>query len=190
MTTMPVLTAMPVLTTERLVLRPFVPEDAPELQRLAGHVEISRNTLTIPHPYPDGAAEQWIAARAGRFETSGDLQFAIVSRDSGVLAGSVGLVVNREHERGEIGYWIGVDFWGRGYAAEAAGAVVDYGFGVAGLNRIFASHFAGNAASGRVLQKAGMRHEGTQRQGFKKWGEYLDAELYAILRSDWALTRS
>jgi len=184
------MTTMPAVTTERLLLRPFGPDDAPELQRLAGNIEIARGTLTIPHPYPDGAAEQWIAAHAGRFETTGDLQFAIVARDSWALAGSIGLHVNREHERGELGYWIGVEHWGRGYAAEAAQAVVDYGFRVAGLNRIFASHFVTNPASGRVLQKAGMRHEGTQRQAFRKWGEFIDAELYAILRCDWELTRS
>ncbi|HWS72312.1 MAG TPA: GNAT family N-acetyltransferase [Thermoanaerobaculia bacterium] len=177
---------MPTLTTERLLLRPFAPADAPELQRLAGHIEIARNTLSIPHPYPDGAAEHWIGGHAEQFAASGDVHFAIVPRDSGVLAGAIGLLLNRDHERAEIGYWIGVQWWGRGYAAEAAQATVDYGFTVATLNRIFAAHFTRNPASGRVLQKIGMRHEGTQRQVFRKWGEFLDAEQYAILRRDWA----
>jgi ribosomal-protein-alanine N-acetyltransferase len=184
------MTTMPALATERLVLRPFEPGDAPALQQLAGHVEIARNTLSIPHPYPDGAAERWIAGHAGQFAADGHVHFAIVPRDSGLLAGAIGLLVNREHERAELGYWIGVGFWGRGYGSEAARAVVDYGFGVADLNRIFAAHFAHNPASGRVLRKAGLRHEGTQRQVFRKWGEFLDAETYAILRSDWEAART
>ncbi len=74
--------------------------------------------------------------------------------------------------------------WGRGFATEAAKAVVQYGFDRLVLHRIYAEHFTRNASSGRVLQKIGMRHEGTMRQAHKKWGEYLDTELYAILRSD------
>lgn len=180
---------LPALTTERLLLRPFTLDDAPELHRLAGHVEIARNTLSIPHPYPDGAAEHWIGGHAEQFAANGDIHWAIVPHDSGALAGAIGLLIHRDHARAEIGYWIGVDFWGRGYAAEAAQATVDYGFSVAALNRIFAAHFTRNSASGRVLQKIGMRHEGTQRQVFRKWGEFLDAEQYAILRSDWEAAR-
>lgn len=182
--------AHPSTSSERLLLRPFEAGDAPELQRLVGHIEIARGTLTIPHPYPDGAAQQWIASHAPQFESDGHLHFAIVIRETNALAGAIGLIVNREHARAEIGYWIGVDFWGRGYAVEAARATIDYGFAETGLNRIFGAHFSTNPASGRVLQKAGMRHEGTHRQAFRKWGEFLDAEMYAILRSEWEAART
>ena len=69
-------------------------------------------------------------------------------RDDEVLVGAVGLRLKREHDRAELGYWIGVPYWGRGYATEAAAAVVGYAFETLGLHRVFASHYTKNAASG------------------------------------------
>ncbi|HKB78454.1 MAG TPA: GNAT family protein, partial [Thermoanaerobaculia bacterium] len=79
----------------------------------------------------------------------------------------------------------GVPYWGLGYATEAAGAVVRFGFESLSLNRIFACHFVRNPASGRVLRKLGMQHEGTMRQHVRKWDEYVDLEYYAILHQDY-----
>jgi RimJ/RimL family protein N-acetyltransferase len=171
---------MTTLTTERLLLRPFTLADAPAVQRLAGAREVALNTLLIPHPYPEGAAEAWIS----KPRDPNSINFAITLRDSGELAGAIGLVVGREYDRAEIGYWIGVEYWNRGYATEAARAVIRYGFQELNLNRIFAMYFARNAASGRVMQKLGMRHEGTLREHLVKWGERIDVELYGILRRD------
>jgi RimJ/RimL family protein N-acetyltransferase len=159
--------------------------DAPDVQRLCNVREIALNTLLIPHPYPDGAAEEWIGAYPEKFGKGAALTFAITLREDAVLAGAIGMRIQRENDSGEIGYWIGVPFWGRGIATEAVRAMIEYGFDKLALNRIYAEHFTRNPASGRVLQKAGMRHEGTLRQTHKKWGEYVDAEMYAILRSDW-----
>jgi len=172
----------PTLTTGRLTLRPCVAEDAEAIQRLVSDIEIARNTLNIPHPYPDGGAAEWIAKHAGPLEDDQEIVFVIVVRDSGELAGVMGLVP-KKHDRAEIGYWIGVPYWGRGYATEAARAVIAYAF-EAGFNRVEAEHFSRNPASGRVMQKAGMVHEGRRRQAVRKWDEYLDVEAYAILRSD------
>ena len=172
---------VPVLRTARLTLRPFKAEDAPRIQELASAREVALNTLRIPHPYPDGAAEEWIASQPAK-EATGFFNFAI---DDGQFVGSCGLIVNRDDDLAEIGYWIGVPYWGRRYASEAAAELVRYGFEEMGLNRIFAAYFARNAASGSVLRKIGMKHEGTLRQAAKKWGEYQDLEMYAIVRSDW-----
>jgi RimJ/RimL family protein N-acetyltransferase len=98
--------------------------------------------------------------------------------------GAIGLRVEAEHERAEVGYWIGVSYWGQGYATEAARAAVDFAFRHFGVNRVFAFHFTTNPASGRVLQKIGMRREGTRRQHTLKWGEFLDSDLYAALRAE------
>ena len=166
------------ITTRRLTLRPFTDADAPAVQRLAGAREVALNTLLIPHPYPDGAAESWIASHG----QGGELVFAI---DDGQLVGAMGLIIDRLHDRAEIGYWIGVPFWGRGYATEAAAAVVRCGFEEHRVNRIFAQVFRRNPASARVLQKVGMRYEGTLRQHVKKWDEYVDVDSYGILRGDW-----
>ena len=171
----------PTLRTKRLVLRPFTLADAPRVQQLAGAREVALNTLTIPHPYPDGAAEEWIASHDAKFE-QGQINFAI---DDGRLVGAIGLVTKREDDIAEIGYWIGVPYWGRGYASEAAEAVIRYGFEDQRLNKIYAAHFTRNPASGRILQKLGMHQEGTLRQHHRKWDEYVDSELYAILKQDW-----
>jgi len=168
-----------ILDTERLVLRPPTLEDAPAIQRLAGAREVALNTLNIPHPYPDGAAEAWI----GRHSTDNDANFVITLRESGEMVGIIGLVINRDHARAEIGYWIAVPHWNRGYATEAGRVVVRYALEELKLNRVFAEHFTRNPASGRVLQKMGMRHEGTLRH-IVKWGEPIDAELYAIVREE------
>jgi len=92
--------------------------------------------------------------------------------------------IEPDHRRAELGYWVGVPYWGNGYATEAARAVVKYGFGTLGLHRIFASHFANNPASARVLRKIGMRYEGRLRGHVLKWGEFLDLEMYGMLASD------
>lgn len=176
------------ITTERLVLRDYTLTDAPAIERLVGAREVARNTLRIPHPYPEGEAERWIATH-DEARANGNHVFAITLRVGGDLIGTVGLHVTADHDHGEIGYWIGVPYWGHGYATEAAGAVMQFGFDALSLNRIFASHFSRNPASGRVLQKIGMQHEGTLRQHFKKWNEYVDLECYALLRADYLARR-
>lgn len=175
---------LPRLETVRLWLRSFELTDASEVQRLAGDRLIAATTLNIPHPYPDGAAEEWLRRSAERAAAGESLNYAIERRSDSALVGSVALSIEPEHNRAELGYWIGVPYWGQGYATEAAGELVRYGLETLGLNRIYAYHFPSNPASGRVLQKIGMAYEGRRRQHSLKWGEYLDSESYAILRSD------
>ncbi len=176
---------LPLLETPRLHLRPYAPADAAAVQRLAGDAAVAATTLLIPHPYPDGAAEGWIGTHAARWAAQQELVLAITLRTSGELLGSIGLVIDAVHEKAELGYWIGVPYWGRGYATEAVRAVLGHGFGGLGLNRIQAHHMAHNPASGRVLEKAGLRREGTSLQALKKNGEFCDAIFYGVLRRDW-----
>ena len=169
------------LTTERLLLRAFTLADVAAVQRLVNSREVALNTLRIPFPYPDGEAERWIATHD---EKKDDHVFAVTLRDAEEFIGCVGLHVKADHDHAELGYWIGVPYWGNGYATEAAGAVLRFGFETLPLNRVFAMHFSRNPASGRVLQKLGMRHEGTLRQHLKKWNEYVDLECYGIVRCE------
>lgn len=180
---------MPVLTTARLRLRPFTLADAPDVQRLAGAREIAAMTLRIPHPYPDGVAEGWILSHAGAWERGDELNLAVTRLDDGLLLGAIGLALALPDARAELGYWVGVSYWGQGYATEAARALVAYGFDVLHVERIHACHFAGNPASGRVLRNAGMIHEGTQRRHVVKWGRTEDLELYGMLREEFAAMR-
>lgn len=175
----------PVLHTARLLLRPFEPPDAPAVETLAGAFEIADATLTVPHPYPPGAAVEWIASHAARWETGAGVTFAIVEREEGAVVGAIGLAIVPKYRHAELGYWVGVPFWNRGYCTEAGRAVLECGFRELGLHRIHARHLTRNPASGRVMQKLGMQLEGIQRGGTLKWGKFEDLAMYAILEPEW-----
>jgi RimJ/RimL family protein N-acetyltransferase len=176
----------PTLETTRLILRPFTLGDARDVQRLAGDREIASTTLNVPHPYEDGMAEQWIGTHQEKYERGELVNFAIVRRVDNALIGAIGLRINQQHTHAELGYWIGKPYWNTGYGTEAARAVVAYGFERCGLHRIHASHLTRNPASGRVLQKIGMRYEGCLRQHVNKWEVFEDLALYGILQSEYS----
>lgn len=173
---------LPNIETERLMLRPFNLNDAKEVQRLAGDVEIAKTTLNIPHPYEDGIAEEWISQHEGEYEKGASLTLAITHREEKYLIGAIGLMMNKNYDRAELGYWIGKPYWGKGYCTEAAKALCDYGFINSGLNKIYATHLKRNPASGRVMQKIGMKQEGILKEHVKKWGKYEDLVYYGILK--------
>jgi ribosomal-protein-alanine N-acetyltransferase len=180
------MTERPMLETRRLILRPFTLLDAPAVKRLAGDRRVADTTLNIPHPYEDGMAEGWISTHQGAFERGDSVTWAIVRRQDEALIGAIGLRIEEAFDRAEMGYWVGVPYWNKGYCTEAARAVAGYVFGQRGLNRLHATHLARNPASGRVMQKLGMIYEGTLRQHVKKWGAYEDLLCYGLLRGEWS----
>lgn len=175
----------PTLFTVRLELRPFSIEDAPAVHALAGAREVADTTLNIPHPYERGMAEEWIESHAAAYADRSKVTFAVLDRFAGGLVGAIGLAVHAGHSRAELGYWIGVPFWNQGYATEAAAATIRFGFEELGLNRIFAQHFVRNPASGRVMQKLWMQHEGRLRQHVCKRGRFEDVDHYGLLVEVW-----
>lgn len=180
------MTGQPILVTDRLLLRPFDVADASEVQRLAGDYEVASSALGIPYPYPDGAAEAWIATLLPGFEKGAHAVYAVTLRSEQDLVGAAGLVeANRRHGRAELGYWVGRPYWGCGYATEAARAVIEYGFSVMGLHRVYAMHFSRNPASGRVMEKCGMVHEAHLREHDRKFDVYEDVDVRGILRDEW-----
>lgn len=174
----------PILQTRRLILRPFTLGDAPEVQRLAGAPEIADTTLNVPHPYEDSMAEAWIGGHAAQFAAGNNVTYAIILRDGERLIGCAGLMIEKRHRRAEIGYWLGVPFWNQGYITEAASALVDYGFHAMGLNKITASHFTRNPASGRVMEKLGMTREGLLPQHVWKNDRFEDLAVYGLLNTE------
>src|ERR1700730_14944877 len=176
--------AFPALQTERLTLRVHARSDIPALMPLIGAREVAATTLRIPHPYTEADAPNFIAGWQDAPSSGSGLRLGIVLRESDTLCGGVGLRIEPDHRRAELGYWIGVPHWGRGYATEAARAMVQYGFALLAGGRFSESHFVDNLASARVLIKIGMRHEGRQRGHILKWGEFLDIEMYATVASD------
>jgi ribosomal-protein-alanine N-acetyltransferase len=170
-----------ILRTDRLLLRPFARTDIPALVTLTGARGIAATTLRIPHPYSASDAEAFLA----KMEEDKQIAFAITMQPAGILIGGLGLRLEPDHNRAELGYWVGVPYWGKGYATEAARVAVRYGFETLGLHRIHASHFSNNPASGAVLRKIGMKHEGCLRDHILKWDQHLDLEVYAVLRSEY-----
>ncbi len=175
----------PELETERLLLRRFRDEDAEATARLAGDRAIWRTTIAIPHPYEPSMAREWFATHAASLEQGTEVVFAIARREDGTLVGAVGLSsISLEHSRAELGYWVGRPFWNRGYCTEAARAALVYAFDRLGLARVYAAHFRGNDASGRVMEKLGMRREGVMRAHVIKDGRPVDLVCYAVLRDE------
>jgi len=172
------------LRTPRLFLCSLRHSHLDSMLPLISAKEVAATTLRIPHPYTRDDAEKYFASMEPEVDKGKMLRMSIFVEFSGEYCGSIGLHIEREHGRAELGYWIGVPFWGHGYASEAASAIVAYGIQTLGLNRIFATVFAGNTASRRVAEKSGMKYEGCMRQHVNKWGKYLDVEIYAVLASE------
>lgn len=175
----------PIIDTPRLTLRPFTLADGPTVQRLAGVYEVADTTLNIPHPYPDGAAEQWIMTHPDTFAQGTGVSFAMVLRATAELCGAISLGIHQRYQHAELGYWLGVPYWNQGYTTEGAAALLTYGFTVLQLHRIHARHFTRNPASGRVMQKLGMTFEGIQREHVRKGERFEDVANYGILRREW-----
>jgi RimJ/RimL family protein N-acetyltransferase len=144
------------------------------------HANDRRVWLTLrdrfPHPYTVGDAEAWIGV-AGAQAPAWD--FAIAVGDEAV--GGIGLIPGQDVHRlsAELGYWLGQAFWGRGIATTAVRWITELAFGERGLLRVQAHVFEGNAASMRVLEKAGYQLEGILRRSVIKEGRILDQYLYA-----------
>ena len=174
------------IKTERLRLRPLELLDASDIQRLAGDRDVAATTRSIPHPYPDGYAGRWIGDCQAESETGSLVISAVTLRESGEFVGIVELQIDGgpPSQQAQLSYWIGKPHWSRGYATEAATAIVKHGFANLGLERVRASHFSRNPASGRVLQKIGMSHEGTLVQHINKWGALEDVEQYGMSKAD------
>ncbi|MES2988311.1 MAG: GNAT family N-acetyltransferase [Pseudomonadota bacterium] len=142
--------------TERLTLRPAWAEDAPLLAEAIGHEAVVRNLARAPWPYPIEAAETF----AESFDDPSEAKFLVFEHIGGQirLIGGMGVGALKD-EPHELGYWITPDAWGRGYATEAAAAVLRAAK-AAGVRRVTAGHFIDNPASGRVLRKLGFRPTG------------------------------
>ncbi|MBX7118423.1 MAG: GNAT family N-acetyltransferase [Gemmatimonadaceae bacterium] len=175
---------LPTLRTARLVLRAFATADAGAVARNLADGRIAQNTLTIPHPYPAGAAEEFIASHAPAWSAGKRATWAVTRAADGELVGAIGLALARAHRRAEIGYWIAIAEWGKGYATEATRGVVAYAFETLGLHRVEAHHFLENPASGRVMRNAGLQPEGVHRGAVWREGRPRDLASYAILATD------
>ena len=145
---------------------------------------MASTTRLIPHPYPPGMAEEWLATLPTMYQRAEAINWGI-TLDGGPILGTIRLVLNAADNHAELGYWVGKPFWNNGYCTEAARTVVAYGFDVLSLERIFANYMARNPASGRVLAKLGMQQEGFLRRHRRKFGRYEDLIVCGITKAEW-----
>ncbi|OAB42163.1 GNAT family N-acetyltransferase [Paenibacillus glacialis] len=147
------------MTTERLILRSFELSDAHRVSELCNNYNIYKSTLTLPYPYPIDCAISWIQTHENNFNNNKSYEFSITDKSTNELYGALGLTNNQTHRNGELGYWIGEEHWGKGYAR----------------------YFASNPGSGRVMQKSGMVKEGVLLQHIYKENKFEELIHYGIL---------
>ena len=176
--------SIPVLETERLRLRPFTFDDEVAVFALVSDPEIARFVRFEAHR--NRAETRAFLELVFECYGRGDpFAWAIVLREDTRLIGSCGFVSQApERKSAEIGYWLGKPYWGKGYAVEAALALVRFGFEQMGLERVEAKCFNENRAGQRVIEKLGMNFEGTDRSERIK-GAYPELKVYGIAQQDW-----
>jgi RimJ/RimL family protein N-acetyltransferase len=178
------------LETTRLLLRPPCPADFEAIHAYAADAEVTRYMSFGPNT-PEETREFLARCEAERLgEPRADYTFAITLKESGRLVGSCGMMVDSSvNRRGEIGFCLHAPFWGRGYAPEAAEALLEFGFRELDLHRVFARCHPDNRASARVQEKIGMRYEGCLRESSYVKGTWWSWEYRAILSHEWRARR-
>ncbi|HAF34868.1 GNAT family N-acetyltransferase [Sphingobacterium sp. UBA7038] len=172
----------PQLVTERLILNAIDTTDIPQIVDYLQDKVYSDFTSNIPYPYRKEDAEYWLKLAEEAFANRKGFTFAIRNKDK-KLIGAIGLQ-DEGSDKAELGYWIAIPYWNNGYVTEAAKAIIEFGFKELNFNKIFATYFPHNPASGKVMEKIGMKKEALLKQHLKKDGRYYDIPLYAIFRTD------
>lgn len=177
---------LPVLTTPRLTLRPMSMRDAADIYAYSRDPEVARHVLWDAHQSLN-ESKAYLRFILKQYRDGTPSSYGIVLNATGRLVGTIGFMwYNQENNAAEVGYSLARSLWNNGLMTEALSAVIDMGFTELNLHRIEAQHESVNPASGRVMEKCGMRHEGRLRGRIFNKGKFVDVELYAILRSDWA----
>ena len=176
---------IPVLETARLILRAPRLEDAEAVAALVNDRRIAENTSRIPHPYGLADAQAFLTAANS---DDGEIVFLICASNGGIV-GCCG-IAKLDGETPEIGYWLGVPFWGKGYATEAARALIDHAFGELGYDRLLAGARVSNPASRRVLEKCGFQWTGVGLYRIRALASSAPCDRFRLDRGLWASLKS
>ncbi|WP_214484602.1 GNAT family protein [Bacillus sp. SM2101] len=172
------------LETERLLLRPLTTDDSGRIEEMAGDFEVAKSTLNIPHPYPEGSAVQFIESILNAEKNNKIVMFGITEKEANRLIGLININLSESFSRGELAYWVGKEYWGKGYGTEASKALLEYGFNHLHLNKIFAASFTSNPGSWRIMEKIGLKYEGTLKQHVARFGQFYDLAYYGLLKEE------
>jgi RimJ/RimL family protein N-acetyltransferase len=176
--------SIPVLETKRLTLRAPRLEDAKTVATLANDRRIAENTARIPHPYKVSDAETFI----GGANKTGEAAFLIALRD-GTVIGACGIVFQYEATP-ELGYWLGVPYWGQGYATEALHAVIDFAFADLAHEALQAGARVTNPASRRVLEKCGFQWTGVGLYRISSIKSSAPIDRFRLERGIWSALKT
>jgi 8-oxo-dGTP diphosphatase len=174
------------LKTERLTLRPFRPEDSADVHRLINNFDVAKMLEMVRFPYDQTEADEWVTSAIRGLANGTGCHLAITCREGArdVLAGAVGITIDRASRTGRLGYWLGQKFWGRGVASEAARRLTSWGFANLDINKIVATIAEDNPASMSVLRHIGFRESGGGQQRFASRGVDVPIRLFEATRDD------
>ena len=175
--------SIPVLETERLTLRAPKLEDAKQVAALANDKRIAENTRRIPHPYSRADAEDFIASANAK---RGDINFLILR--NGAPIGGCG-IATPDDGIPDIGYWLGVKFWGQGYGTEAVRAIIDFAFTELGHDELQGGARVTNPASRRILEKCGFQWTGVGLCRIQALNSSAPIDRFRLDRSLWMSLR-
>lgn len=177
---------IPVLETKRLTLRAPLLEDAKTVAALVNDRRIAENVARIPHPYRKTDAESFIA---GANRPDGEAVFLITLRDETII-GACGLMLQDKEQAPELGYWLGVEHWGQGYATEALHAVIDYAFTDLGYPALSAAARVTNPLSRRVLEKCGFQWTGVGLCRIRAINSSAPVDRFRLERGIWSALKT
>jgi len=178
---------MPRLETERLVLRKLEMRDAQDIFNYSQDPLVAKHVLWDPHTSV-GESRGYIRYMLRKYRAGDPSSWGIEEKASGKIIGTIGYMwYQRENNSVEVGYSLARSHWNKGYMTEALRAVIDYSFRNLHLHRVEAQHETDNAASGKVMEKCGMKKEGTLRGRLYNKGKYVDVHIYSILREEYKL---
>ncbi|MDR1590641.1 MAG: GNAT family N-acetyltransferase [Puniceicoccales bacterium] len=173
----------PVVSSERLTLQPIREEDLGAIINLLSDYETVWMLTYAPWPYTVQAAANW-ANHINNMCAAGVGCFWGIHDRKNVFIGTVGLSIFPEHEKAELHYWFGKEYWGQGYGTETARRIVRYAFEDLKLNRLEVNHMIRNIRSQRVIEKCGFKFEGMLRAYVKRFGQFEDVKFYSQLRGE------
>ena len=177
---------MPRLETPRLILRRLEMRDAPDLFDYSRDPQVAKHVLWDAQTSVS-EARAYVRYMLRRYRAGEPASWGIEEKETGRVVGPIGYMwYQRDNNACEVGYSLARRRWNRGYMTEALAEVLRFSFEELGVHRVEAQHEVENAASGAVMRKCGMRKEGTLRGRLYNKGRYVDVDLYAMLREDYA----
>lgn len=176
--------SLPILT-DRLILRRFTHDDSEDILEFVSHPSVSRVATEVEATAAGVIKYIDIQNSYEPFEKNKCFDLAIERKEDRRVIGLLTLIC-KEHMQGQIGWALGVEYRGKGYATESAGALINYGFDVLELHRIYAETTDKNVASWKVMERLGMRKEACLKEAESRDGKWLDSLTYGILAAEWS----